>query len=191
MGSDDEYCVFRLASPVGFLRPVSVELDKKYKEGCPELQKTSPFDYRFRVPIKTTQKYPELVLRTGKGEPYLFTISSEVKTKPKTTIDTTGKPPQIKKGGIGPVEWSGTELQDIIAVTLITGTVPESKSAPPPTSTDSGRSRADFTHYDDGKKIEVYFKAEKTKTPGKASVEFLIKGGETKLAPLFITNEEA
>jgi hypothetical protein len=174
MGNDGDYSVFRIASPLGFLKPFSVELDKKYKEGCPELRKTSSTDWRFRVPTKTVTKYQQLVLRSGSAGPHVLPISVEAKPEPETTIVTTGKPPQIKTGGIGPVEWSGTELNKVSGVTLITA------GAKSPIT-------LEFHAYDSGKKIEVYFTEESTATVGKAEVKFQIEGGEPKKATLFIT----
>ena len=151
LGGDEEYCVFRIASPVGFLKPFTVELDKSYEEGSPELQKTSAVDYRFKVPIRIAQKYQHIVLRPGSGDPYLSPIS--VEDKAAATGDarsTTAKPPQIKRGAIGPVEWSGTALQNVTAGrSLITGVPPAGSKS----SAAVVRSPADFTTYDAGKEV--------------------------------------
>jgi hypothetical protein len=112
----------------------------------------------------------------------------EDKPKPKTTIETSGKPPHIKRGGPGPVEWSGTALDAIIAATLVTNAGTISVLSQPGVAAPV-RSPASFSTYDGGKRIDVYFIEKSTDVIGKAEVEFLIAGGETLRAPLFITNE--
>ena len=187
MGSDAQTTKFRIASPLGFAGGVSVDLDKTYKEGGPELTKTSPVDLRFEIPTKLVSQYQNMVVRIG-AEPYLSPVPVEDKPKPKTTIETTGKPPHIKKGSPGPIEWSGTALDGIIAATLVTNTGAFSALSQPGAAAPV-RSPAGFSIYDGGKRIDVYFIEESTEVIGKAEVEFLIAGGGTLRAPLFISNE--
>ncbi len=181
LGSDDENCIFRILSPGGFYKPFSVELDKTYDETSPELRKTSPFDYRFTVPIRTVKKYRSVVLRTGKREPYVLPISAVDKPEPKTTLVTSGKPPQVTQNSVGPVTWSGTALDAVRLATLIT----EDKA--------KGRvlTAADFSVYEEGTKIDVYFREGSTAIIGKAAVDFVVAGGEKLTTTVFIIKDAA
>ena len=91
---------------------------------------------------------------------------------------TSGKPPQIKKGTIGPIEWSGTALDAIEAVNLVTTKPTATKTA------------ADFAAYDQGQKIQVYFNPDSTQATGKVQVEFVPKTGPSINAYLFIIDKD-
>lgn len=182
MGNEGEDCVFRIISPAGFKEPVRVELDDTY-DIEPELKKMSPFDYRFKVPIKTAARYQNILLRMGDDEPFLLPISVEEKPALATTLMASGKPPQIKKDSAGSLEWSGTALDKLRNVTL----VPKSQSSDSkPTEVKERRIELDFAVYDEGTKVEVYFTPTDTAVAGKATLEF-VTDTKTIRASLFIT----
>jgi len=189
MGGDATDSVFRIAHSTGFSSstPVSVELDRTYS-GPPELVKTSDFDFQFRVPTNVVSQYQNLVVRIGNSEPYLLPIPMDEKPKPKSKIDVSTKPPQIKKGSLGPVEWSGTALEAITAVTLYTK-APDATPGQPPAAAQRVATVAQFAVYDSGKKIEVYFREGSTEILGKAEVEFQTDAKQTLSVPLFIAKE--
>jgi len=181
LGDEGEDCVFRIASPVGFRKPFRVELDDVYYEGY-RLKRMSPFDYRFKVPIAVASRYRSIVIRTGNKEPYLLPISVEEKSERKTAVNTSGKPPHITKDTAGSLEWSGTALDLVKTITLVTR-----KSEPNSTAVSEVRNELDFTVYDDGKKLELYFAKPHTEASGKAALEFLTNDQTKIVAPLFIT----
>ena len=189
MGGDATDSVFRIAHSTGFSSstPVSVELDRTYSDP-PELVKTSDFDFQFRVPTNVVSQYQNLVVRIGNTEPYLVPIPTDEKPKPKPKIDVSTKPPQIKKGSLGPVEWSGTALDAITDVTLYTRT-PTMTAGQQPGATQRVGTAAQFAIYDGGKKIEVYFPEGSTDVIGKADVEFKTSAKDSCSLPLFIAKE--
>ncbi len=184
MGGDAQTSVFRIAHPVGFGSSVRVELDRTYEEGSPELTKTSDVDFRFQVPTNIVSQYQNLVVRIGTAEPYLLPVPGEDKPKPKPTIDASAKPPQIAKGSLGPVEWSGTALERIIGATLY-ASAQQGTSAQQPATPPVG-APAQFATYDGGERIEVYFSEGSTEIIGRAEVEFQTTEGDTLRMPLFI-----
>jgi hypothetical protein len=186
MGGDDLNSVFRIAHPLGFGSSVIVELDRAYEEGSPELTKTSAVDFRFEVPTNIVLRYQNMLVRIGTAEPYLLPIPKEDKPKPKATIDASIKPPQIIKGGLGSVEWSGAALETIIAATLYTSAPPGTVS-PTPGTPQQISFPAQFATYDAGKRIEVHFSEGSTEILGRAEVEFQTAAGDTLRVPLFIT----
>jgi hypothetical protein len=188
MGGDTQNSVFRIAHPLGFGGPVSVELDRTYSEGDPALVKTSSVDFRFQIPTNIISQYQNLVVRIGTAEPYLLPIPVEDKQKPKTLIEASTKPPQITKGSLGPVEWTGTALEAISVATLYTGIPPETVTRQPNTVAQAS-TPAQFAVYDGGKRIEVYFEDGSTEILGKAEVEFQTAAGDTYRVPLFISKE--
>lgn len=177
LGDENGHCILRIASPVGFKKPFQVELDKVYKEG-PHLQRMSPFDYRLKVPIATAARYQNIVVRTGSNEPYVLPIQIEEKLERKTMVHTSGKPPQIKKNSVGSLEWSGTALDLVKSVTLIT------KQAG--LNAKEVKSKLDFAAYDEGGKLEVYFGKTDSEVAGKAELKFLTNENKILTAPLFI-----
>lgn len=187
MGGDAQKSVFRIANPLGFSTSVRVELDRTYEEGSPELRKTSDVDFRFEVPTSTVSQYQNLIVRIGTAEPYLLPVPAEDKPKPKPTINGA-KPPEITKSALGPVEWSGTSLDAIAAVSLYAsppsapGAAP---GAPPPTLPQVGIA-AQFATYDGGTRIQVYFREGSTEWAGRAEVEFVTSAGDAMRVPLFI-----
>jgi len=129
-------------------------------------------------------QYQNLVVRGGKGKSHLVPVPLEETPKPKPRIETTGKPPQIRKGGLGPVQWSGTALEAIKAVALYTGGL--MTLAAQSEAVSQVGVPAQFAIYDSGKRIEVYFAEGSTEVSGKAEVAFQTAGGDTLRAPLFI-----
>ena len=111
---------------------------------------------------------------------YLLPIPSEEKPKPKPHLVTSSKPPQIKKGSVESVEWSGTALDAIQKVTL-------DVKAQKPAADSKTHPELEFTVYDDGQKIEVYLTEANTAVTGKAELEFLTSKNTSLVAPLFIT----
>lgn len=184
MGGDAQTSVFRIAHPVGFGSSVRVELDRTYEEGSPELTKSSDVDFRFQVPTSVVSQYQNLVVRIGTAEPYLLLIPGEDKPKPKPMIDAGAKPPQIAKGSLGPVEWSGTALERIISATLY-ATAQQGAGAQQPATPPVG-APAQFAAYNGGERIEVYFREGSTEIIGRAEVEFQTTEGDTLRVPLFI-----
>ena len=126
-------------------------------------------------------RYNHIVVRTGDKEPYLLPISVEEKPERKTSIDTSGKPPHITKDTTGSLEWSGTALDLVNTVTLV-----RKESQPDSTVLLEVRRQLDFTVYDEGKKLELYFAKSHTEMPGRAEFEFLTHANKKILAPLFI-----
>jgi hypothetical protein len=177
LGDENGHCILRIASPVGFRKPFQVELDKVYKEGS-HLQRMSPFDYRLKVPIATAARYQNIVVRTGSNEPYVLPIEIEEKSDRKITVNISGKPPQIKKSSVGSLEWSGTALDLIKSVTLISNKVGADGKAL--------KTKLDFAVYNEGEKLEVYFDKAETEVTGKAELKFLTKENKILTASLFI-----
>jgi hypothetical protein len=186
MGGDDKETVFRISHSLWQSKTMTVELGDKIYDKEPELKKvtTDDSDYRFTIPNAVLSQYRNLVLRIEGAEPYLVPIPED-KPKPKPALDLNAKPPEIQKGAIGPVEWTGTELGLITAATLIT---PPAAPASPGSPASPLRTAASFAVYDGGKKIAVYFPESATNVIGKFEVEFQIGSAatDTLRAPLFI-----
>ena len=183
LGGDGISSVFRISHSLYHERKVTVELDQIY-EYAPALVKVSneAGDYRFSVLNDVLSQYRNLVLRIEGAEPYVFPIPED-KPKPRPVLDLNAKPPEIKKGTIGPAEWSGTDLALITAVTLITSPGATAPASPTRTS-------ATFTVYEGGKKIAVYFDVTSTQVIGKAEVEFQIgSSADVLLASLLIASQ--
>lgn len=189
MGGDAENSVFRIAHSLGFSRSshVVVELDRPYSEIDTELIRTGDFDFRFRVATNTVSQYQNLVVRIGNLEPYLLPIPIEAKPTPKPTIDTSIKPPQLTKGRLGPVEWTGTDLDAIIGATIYTSVPPGGAVTGAVVPHQIG-TPAEFAVYEGGKRIEVYFSEGSTEVIGRAEVEFKTKGDPFRVL-LFIAKE--
>jgi hypothetical protein len=189
MGADATTSVFRIAHPTGFSSSssVSVQLDQIYG-GPPELTKTSDFDFEFRIATDIVSQYQSLVVRIGSREPYLLPIPMGDTPKPKPKIDISMKPPEIKKGSLGPVEWSGAALDAITGVTLYTN-APQPSPGQPVGATQRVGIAAQLAAYNGGKKIEVYFREGSTDILGKAEVEFQTDSNETVRVPLFIVKD--
>jgi hypothetical protein len=171
LGGDGINSVFRISHSLWHERTMTVELDQVYST-IPALQKVSndDGDYRFTIPNAVLEQYRNLVLRIEGAEPYLVPIPED-KPKPKPVLELNTKPPAIKKGTIGPAEWSGTNLGLIKTATLISKPV----NPPPPGSNDAAartRTETYFTPYESGKKIAVYFDKSLTQVTGIAEIEF-------------------
>lgn len=161
LGGDAINSVFRISHSLWHERTMTVELDQVYAT-IPALEKVSKDDgeYRFTIANVVLEQYRNMVLRIEGAEPYLVPIPED-KPKPKAALELNTKPPAIKKGTIGPAEWSGTNLGLIKTATLITG----------PVATRT-RTETYFTPYESGKKIAVYFDKSAIQVTGIAEIEF-------------------
>jgi hypothetical protein len=181
MGTDGLNTVFRIAHPLGLGDGLTVELDKTYSAGMPELTRSSKLSYRFCVPTQVVSSYQSLVVAPANNiEPYLLAIPGEERPKVKTTIKP-GKPAEIATSSAGPVEWTGTGLDAIVAVNLLVREPSTLPDPPPPQPV-----RADFAAYNDGQQLVVYFPEASTKLPGRADVEFQTQGGDSIKSTIFI-----
>jgi hypothetical protein len=169
MGGDDAMPVFRINRAGGFGSVVSAELDRIY-DRAPELVALGRFDLRLCVPGNVVERYQQMVLRVG-NDIHVLALPAARSARAPMALDTTGEPPRIAKGSVGPVEWSGTSLDEIAAATL-----------------HPARTPAEFVAFDGGRRIAVTFRDGKTEKPGKAEIEFSSASGETVRAPFFITN---
>ena len=169
IGADNDNTVFRISHSFGSAKSLSVELDRTYLVGMPELEKVpeGDGDHRFKISNTLVSQYPNMIIRIEGIEPYLVPLPAAEKPKPKPTLNMEAKPVQILRGDVGPAEWSGTELQTITNATLITRTAPDGSVAPSPI-----RTPASYTVYESGKRIAVYFQGSATTIVGKAEVEF-------------------
>ncbi len=180
LGGDAVNSVFRISHSLWHELTMTVELDQIYAV-APALVKVSKDDgdYRFTAPNAVLEQYRNLVLRIEGAEPYLVPIPED-KPKPKSVLELNTKPPAIKKGTIGPAEWSGTNLGLIKTATLISGPA-------------AARTRTEtyFTTYESGKKIAVYFDKSATQITGIADVEFQTDPAADKplKAQIVITDE--
>jgi hypothetical protein len=191
IGGDNTKSVFRIASSLGFLpKPVTIDLDKEYSEDDVVLTRVSDNDLRFVVPSRIVSQYTNIVVRSGgpEKEPYVLQLPAEEQPAPRTSINSADKPTPIKKGSLGPYEWSGTGLYSINSVRLHSKAKPPDppQKLKPPAET---QTPAEFTVYDGGKRIAVYFQTGSTEVLGIAEVEFLTTTNESIRVPLFIVQE--
>ncbi len=194
LGASGDDSVFRIAYPLGFERPLSVELDTTYNEGSAQLQRITNIgsaagqntELILKVPTKTISQYQHLVLRHASNDPkqgssdtYLLKIPQEEKRQPKAAIDTGGKPPLLTKGTPGPLEWSGTALDQIVDVTLVT---PPASPGEPPVRVPQQH----FAWYGGGSQLEVYLSSLPAGTEGKLSLECTTTTGDKLMLPFFV-----
>ena len=169
MGGDDAMPVFRINRAGGFSNVVSVELDRIYDRE-PDLVPLGRFDLRLCVPGDVVERYQQMVLRIGK-EIHVLALPSARTPRAPMALDTSGEPPRIASSSIGPIEWSGTSLDDITSATLLPAGTPE-----------------DFVAFDGGRRIAVSFRDGTTGKPGKGEIEFTTASGEIVRAPFFVTS---
>ncbi len=132
------------------------------------LTRISDTEYRFTVPNSLLTQYQNMVIRLGSGDPYLLPIPPADKIPPKPTIDTSGKPPQVVKTKLGPVEWSGAALDTITEVNFLQP-VPSAPAIP---------LRQEFTTYAQGTRLLVYLSSVATAVEGKFGLECTTLTGE-------------
>jgi len=136
----------------------------------------SDTEYRLSVPAAVVSRYQHMVVRIGSAEPYLLEIPPEDKPGPKASIDTAAKPPQVKKGERGPVEWTGSALDTITDVTITPTASPN--PAPPPAPVPQ-----QFTTYANGTRLLVYLSLGLTANEGRITLECTTSSND-KLAPV-------
>lgn len=186
IGANDTHTVFRISHSYGSSKNLTVELDRTYTVGMPELEKVpeGDGDHRFTISNTLVAQYPNAIIRIEGTEPYLAALPLPDKPKPKPTLDLNAKPTQITQGSVGPAEWSGKDLNAITSATLLTwSSATNGAAVPPPT-----RTPASYSVYQDGTKIAVYFPDSATKVVGKAEVEFQLSSNpsDTVRVALFI-----
>ncbi|MEA2719384.1 MAG: hypothetical protein QOJ39_1248, partial [Candidatus Eremiobacteraeota bacterium] len=169
MGGDEANPVFRINRAGGFSNEVSVELDRVYDRDS-GLVALGRFDLRLCVSRDVVERYQQMVLRAG-TEIHVLPLPAARSPRAPMALDTSGEPPRIGSGSVGPVEWPGMSLADITGATLLPARTP-----------------AEFVTFDGGRRIAVTFHDRETKKPGKAEVEFSTASGEIVRAPFFITN---
>jgi len=168
MGSDPAQTVFRIFYPQGFSgsasgSSLSIELDQTYSEGNPALQKMTESEYRLTVPSDIVSRYQNMVIRIGTAEPYLIAVPREDKAPPKPTVDANAKPPQIARGGRGPLEWVGTALDAITDVAIVGST--------PAAAASITRISQQFAAYAGGTRLLVYLSPGATASEGQITLE--------------------
>lgn len=188
MGSNEQNTVFRIAHPSGFGGGFTVELDRVYEEAPGVLERITQTEIRFQAPTNIVSQYRNMVLRVGKDayvQSYVLPVPAVEKPKARPMIDESARPPQIAKDTLGPVEWSGTDLEGITGATLYASPQAESGAQPSDDALRLGV-KADFAVFDAGKKIEVHFSEGSTGVIGKAQVEFQTATLPFRV-PIFIT----
>jgi hypothetical protein len=189
MGSDPINTVFRIYFPQVFATQsdVTVDLDKTYST-APELvamgfTTSGASEYRFTVSNESVARYQNLVVRTGKGEPYVIPIPQEEKPPAKAAIDTSATPAKVMKGKRGPVEWQGNALDTIRTVTFTpssaAGAGPETTITPSPVP-------QEFAAYSGGTHLIVYLSDAVTTEEGKVALDCTTASGVTLKLPLFV-----
>ncbi|MCU1294726.1 MAG: hypothetical protein JWP08_3576, partial [Bryobacterales bacterium] len=126
MGSDTTNTVFRVSLPlVSSNQEVNVELDQTYYPNNPAnalvptgMSQSGTTEYRFTVATELVSRYQNMVVRVGKGEPYVIPMPQEEKPPIKAAIDTSAAPARVNKGKRGRVEWQGTGLDTIRTITF-------------------------------------------------------------------------
>jgi hypothetical protein len=201
IGGSDTNAVFLIARPGGFAGHVSVELDQLYVEGCQQLSRRNTDECRFEVPKSVVSMYDSLILQIEPQQPpppkpqypkmsYLLAIPKEAKRDLQPVIDDRAEVPKIAVGDLGPVGWSGTDLDAITDVTLFAGAA-AARSATTATPSSTQGIPAEFSIYDSGKKIEVYFSEGSTTKIGKAEIEFKTESGSTIRSAIYIAKASA
>jgi hypothetical protein len=186
MGSDATSVVFRIYFPQVFATQsdVTVDLDKTYSSQ-PELvamgtTTSGASEYRFTVSNELVSRYQNIVVRAGKGEPYVIPIPQEEKPPPRAAIDTSTAPAKIDKGKHGPVEWQGTALHTIRAITF----TPPAKTAE--TKDTPSSVPQDFVTYSEGTRLVVYLSDVVTAQVGRIVLDCTTASGAGLKIPLFV-----
>ena len=127
-----------------------------------------------------------MVVRVGKGEPYVIAIPLEEKPPVKAVIDASAAPARVNKGKRGPVEWQGTGLDTISKITF---------TPPAPAGTATGTSpiavAQEFVTYSDGTRLTVYLSDGVTLQEGKVALDCTTASGAALKAPLFVVGASA
>lgn len=182
LGVSGDNSVFRFANPVAFAEPVSAELDQIYRSSPGSaLSRTGAGDYRFVVPTEVVSRFVNVVLRAGKTA-FSLRIPREDDPARKAVIDADSQAPQLAQNGLGPVVWTGANLNLVTVVTLH-APLPDGATKP----AEAAGVEAQFAVSGGGKRIEVYFKTGSTAASGMAEVEFKTVAGDAIRRPLFIT----
>jgi hypothetical protein len=184
MGSDATNTVFRIYFPQVFATQsdVTVDLDKTYA-AAPELvamglTSSGASEYRFTVSNDLIARYQNLVVRAGKGEPYVIPIPQEEKPPAKAAIDTSAAPTKVTKGKRGPVEWQGNALDTIRTITF-TPPAAGTTTAPPAVP-------QEFAAYAGGTHLIVYLSDAVTIELGKVTLDCTTASGVTLKLALFV-----
>lgn len=184
LGSDADNYYFRIShTERDFLTKagLSVQIDRLYLV-APDLVQLSDYDYMLTVSATVVSRYQNLVVKVGKLEPYLLPIPAEITPKPKATIDSSAKPPQLIKDTLGPLEWSGSALNLIKQVKFHQPPLQANGTAAKPLD-------AQFAVYEGGKRIEVILPDASTSVCGKAAVEFKSSDEPGIGLPVFILKD--
>lgn len=202
MGSDTANTVFRIYFPQVFAATqsgVSLDLDQTY---LPNTMPSTPIglaagifpltpagttqtgasEYRFIVPTELVSRYQNMVVRVGKGEPYVIPMPQEEKPPLRATIDANFAPARANKGKREALEWQGTGLDTIRAVTF-TPSAASGSGAKPVVQ--------EFAAYSSGTRLLVYLSDEVTAQAGKVALDCTTGSGSAFKIPLFVVEAGA
>ena len=182
MGCDGTESVFRIAHPLDIPDSIAVEIDRTYRKDS-GLTRITSRDFLLRIATNIVARYQSMIIRIGDAESYVVAIPAETKPERRPTIDLTTKPPQVAKGSLGPVEWSGEGLDAVTTATLGTR---RRVLAGEMSQAEQSLAAVEFVTYDDGKRIAIYFAEGSTEVLGKAEVEFQTSMGDVIRLPFFI-----
>jgi hypothetical protein len=189
MGSDAVNTVFRVYFPQVFATQsgVSVDLDQTYAPGTAQLMPTGTTqsgasEYRFTEPTELISRYQNMVVRVGKGEPYVIPMPQEEKPPTKALIDANAAPARVNKGKRGPVEWRGTGLDTIRTITFTAGAAPGTTPAPV---------AQEFAAYSNGTRLVVYLSDGVTAKEDKVALDCTTSSGAALTIPLFVVDAGA
>ncbi len=93
----------------------------------------------------------------------MIAVPREDKAPPKPTVDANAKPPQIARGGRGPLEWVGTALDAITDVAIVGST--------PAAAASITRISQQFAAYAGGTRLLVYLSPGATASEGQITLE--------------------
>jgi hypothetical protein len=188
MGSDAMNTVFRIYFPQVFASQsgVNVELDRTYNPGEPALVNTGmsasgTSEYRFTVPNELVSRYQSMVVRVGKGEPYVIPIPQEERPPVRAAIDTNGAPAKVNKGKPGAVEWQGTGLDTIKTITFTPAVAADPTAGATPTPVVQ-----EFQAYSGGTRLLVFLSNEVAAQEGRIVLDCTTASGAPLKIPLFV-----
>jgi hypothetical protein len=164
-----------------------VDLDQTYAPGTAQLMPTGTTqsgasEYRFTVPTELISRYQNMVVRVGKGEPYVIPMPQEEKPPTKALIDANAAPARVNKGKRGPVEWRGTGLDTIRTITFTAGAAPGTTPAPV---------AQEFAAYSNGTRLVVYLSDGVTAKEDKVALDCTTSSGAALTIPLFVVDAGA
>ena len=183
MGNNQLNTVFRIFYPgfgTGSTIPLSIDLDQTYGVNSPMLAKMSDTEYRFTVPTEVVSRYQNMVVRIGSGEPYLLAIPPEDKPPLRAKIDSSTKPPVVEKGSRGPLEWTGSALDTITDIAIIS---PPAQGG----GTAAGPVPQQFTTYAGGTRLLVFLAPGTTDVEGRVTLECTTSSEDKLTLQLFVT----